>query len=109
MDLGFIESKFGIMNAHLPQMFPNIRLTSIKLHTLFHKELIMVVMTDWKELKETAHEKAGAAPVRVPRMPGHPLIFSNGCLAPVLKCPWVSKSPFVTKNTKILSSNFTFY
>ena len=56
----------------------------------------------------TSGSTAGAAPVRVPQVPWHPLTFSNRCLAPVLKCPWVSKSPFVIKNTKILSSNFTF-
>ena len=28
---------------------------------------------------------AGAAAVRVPRVPGHPLNFDNGCQAPVLR------------------------
>ena len=34
---------------------------------------------------------------------------ATGAWAPVLKCSWISKSPFVIKNTKILSKNFTFY
>ena len=42
----------------------------------------------------------GAAPVRVPWVPGHPLKFSNGCLAPVLKHPCLSKFAFSTRNPK---------
>ena len=38
---------------------------------------------------------SGAAPLRVPQLPWHPSKFSNGCLAPVLKCPWLPKISFL--------------
>ena len=52
---------------------------------------------------------AGAAPVRVPRVPGHPLIFSNGCLAPVPKCPWISNFKVSICHQKYQDFEFKFH
>ena len=45
---------------------------------------------------------AGAAAVRVPRVPGHPLNFDNGCQAPVLREILGAKRTNFFKNLEIL-------
>ena len=44
---------------------------------------------------------SGAAAVQVPRVPGHPLNFDNGCQAPVLKEASDANKPNFLKNFKI--------
>ena len=43
-----------------------------------------------------------ATAVRVPRVPGHPLKFANGCQAPVLKEASDANKPNFLKNFKFL-------
>ena len=47
--------------------------------------------------------------MRVPRVPWHPSKFSNGCLAPVLKCPWLPKISFSIRNPWYLVRNSRFW
>ena len=56
---------------------------------------------------------SGAAAVRVPRVPGHPLKFDNGCQAPVLREALVANKPHFLKNFYVYKlypqSSFLFW
>ena len=48
------------------------------------------------------HIRSGAAPVRVPWVPGHPLNLDNGGQAPILRETFGAKKPNFLKDFKIL-------
>ena len=54
-------------------------------------------------------QHAGGAAVRVPRVPGHPLKFDNGCQAPVLRKALGANKPYFLKNFKFLQIDLHNY